>query len=69
MDCGLPYSSFPLDVNLPRGQWLQINPKDGGVLCANCIVARVKKLIPGATVIHAIVEVQLNIKKFMGEEV
>ena len=57
LDCGLPYDQFPLDVVLPRAQWLRICPQDSGVLCAACIVRRVRKYIPGATVIHAIVEV------------
>lgn len=56
MDCGLPYEEFPLDVILPRSQWLDINPADGGVLCAGCIVKRAAK-IPGCTVVHAILEI------------
>lgn len=31
-------------IVIPRAQWLLINPDDGGVLCANCIVRRAKKL-------------------------
>lgn len=57
MDCGLPYERFPLDVLLPRAQWLRIHPDEGGLLCAACIVQRVKDRIPGATVIHAVAEV------------
>lgn len=57
LDCGLPYATFPLDVLLPRAQWLAIHPEgDDGVLCASCIVARASK-IPGATVVHAVVEI------------
>jgi hypothetical protein len=57
LDCGMLYRDFPLDVNLSRGQWLLIHPDDGGVLCANCIVRRVRERIPSATVCHLVVEV------------
>lgn len=56
MDCGLLYSKFPLDVHLPRSQWLLIHENEGGVLCAQCIVTRAAK-IPGCTVVHAILEI------------
>lgn len=56
LDCGLPYSEFPLDVILPRSQWLDIHPNENGLLCAACIVKRCAK-IPGATVVRAIVEI------------
>jgi len=56
MDCGKPYADFPLDVVLPRGQWLAIHPDENGVLCAACIVERAAR-VPGATVVHAIIEV------------
>lgn len=56
MDCKMPYSKFPLDMLFPRGQWLAINPKDGGLLCANCMVKRASKL-KGAVVVHAVVEI------------
>jgi hypothetical protein len=56
LDCGRSYMEFPLDLNLPRGQWLLIHPDDGGLLCASCIVARAAK-IPGATVVHAVIEI------------
>ena len=56
LDCGLLYRDFPLDVNLPRGQWLEIHPGEDGVLCAQCIVQRASK-IPGATVAHMVIEI------------
>lgn len=47
LDCGLPYADFPLDLNLPRAQWLAIHPEgENGLLCAACIVRRAAK-IPG----------------------
>jgi len=49
--CLKPYSEFPLDVVLPNDQWRAINGKDGGVLCASCIVMLGSKL-PGVTVAH-----------------
>ena len=53
LDCGMPYGGQDwLDLVLPRWQWLEIHPADGGVLCANCIVKRASK-IPGAVSIHA----------------
>lgn len=56
LDCGAPYEMFPLDVVLPRGQWLLIHPDEHGVLCAACIVKRAAR-IPGVTVAHMILEV------------
>lgn len=56
MDCGLPYKKFGMDLVMPRAQWLEINPKDGGLLCANCMMKRASK-IHGATCIHAIIEI------------
>ncbi len=56
LDCGLPYDKFPVDVILPRPQWLEIHPSDHGLLCAACIVARAAK-VPGVTCVHAILEV------------
>lgn len=56
LDCGLDYSKFPMDVILPRPQWLEIHPEDGGLLCAACIVKRAAK-VPGATCLHAIIEI------------
>jgi len=55
LDCGLPYEQFPLDVLLPRAQWLLIHPTDHGLLCAACIVKRAAAL-PGCTVVHATLE-------------
>ena len=57
MDCGTPYADFPLDVNLPRAQWLAIHSAENGVLCAQCIVRRIKERIPGVIVCHMIAEV------------
>ena len=56
MDCGKPYSSFPLDVTIPDDQWRQIHDSKGGVLCANCMVARLSRL-PGAIAVRARLEV------------
>lgn len=55
LDCGKPYAEFPLDVVLPRSQWLEIHPDEHGLLCAGCIVARAAK-VPGATVAHLVIE-------------
>lgn len=56
--CNKPYSAFPLDVVLPRSQWLAINQgEEGGLLCAACIVDRASAFIPGATVGHLVFEV------------
>lgn len=57
LDCGLPYSDFPLDLLLPRSQWLEIHPEDGGLLCAACIVRRIAEKMKGATAVHAVVEI------------
>lgn len=44
-DCGQEYADImALDLALPRSQWLSINPDEGGVLCANCILRRASKL-------------------------
>lgn len=45
LDCGLPYSQFPLDVILPRSQWLEIYPAENGLLCAACIMRRLIRRI------------------------
>ena len=50
------YRDFPLDVVLPRSQWLTILPEDNGLLCAACIVKRAAK-VPRCTVVHAILEI------------
>jgi hypothetical protein len=55
-DCGKPYGEFNMDMVLPHGQWKLIAPIDGdGLLCAQCIINRASKL-PGAIVVHAIIE-------------
>lgn len=48
--CGKKYAKFPLDTNLPDYLWLKISPRPdgGGILCADCILERLRKL--GATV-------------------
>src|SRR5690242_11416261 len=56
LDCGLPYERFPLDVILPRAQWLEIHPAEHGLLCAACIVERAAQ-VPGVTCVHAILEI------------
>ena len=56
IDCGLPYSNFPVDVLLPRSQWLEIHPDENGLLCAACIVRRAS-LVPGCASVHAFIEI------------
>ena len=56
LDCSLPYSEFPLDVILPRAQWLEIHPIEHGLLCAACIMKRAAR-VPGCTAVHAILEI------------
>lgn len=59
LDCGLRYDEFPLDLLLPRSQWLEIHPTSddgGGLLCAACMVRRASN-IPGATAVHAVIEI------------
>ena len=51
LDCGKPYSDFPLDATLPDEQWRMIHDSEGGLLCANCMVARLAKL-PGAIAVR-----------------
>lgn len=43
LDCGRPYP-HGLDVVLTKKQWRMINPDDGGVLCASCMVNRASLL-------------------------
>lgn len=62
LDCGMPYSHFGMDMVLPHSQWIFIHPDKYGLLCAQCIINRVSK-IKGATVVHAIIEIQPNIIK------
>jgi len=47
-DCGLPDKEMPLDTTLSHHQWDMITSKEEGygILCANCIVKRARKL-PG----------------------
>ncbi len=53
-DCRLMYVDFPLDITLPDDQWLQINGREGGVLCACCIVRRAAKA--GGIAVRAVIE-------------
>lgn len=55
LDCGKPYSTFRLDTTIPDEQWRAIHESEGGVLCANCMVARLAKL-PGAIAVRAYLE-------------
>ena len=55
MDCGLPYSGFPLDATLPDEQWKLIHDSHGGLLCANCMVGRAAKL-DGAIAVRMFIE-------------
>ena len=60
LDCGLPYEQFPLDVILPRAQWLEIHPAEHGLLCATCIVKRAAN-VPGVTCAHMILEIAVRL--------
>lgn len=51
IDCGIPYRKLGLDLVLPDQQWKVLCP-EGGILCANCICKRAKKL-KGSTCIQA----------------
>lgn len=54
LDCGLDYDDFGMDLLLPRHQWLEIHPDEGGLLCALCIVRRASKLT-GAVAMHGVI--------------
>lgn len=59
LDCNLPYRDFGLDTVLPDDQWAQlIAPlhREGGILCASCIVKRASRLKGGPIVMHAWIE-------------
>lgn len=43
MDCDKPYP-FGIDTVLSDEDWLKINPRGYGLLCANCIVQRASKI-------------------------
>lgn len=43
MDCKLDYSKMGIDLVLPDQQWKVICPTNG-ILCANCICKRARKL-------------------------
>lgn len=46
LDCGGDYAELmACDLVIPREQWLAINPDDGGVLCANCMIRRASRLL------------------------
>ncbi len=55
LDCGKVYRDFPLDATLPDEQWRMIHDSEGGILCANCMVARAAKL-PGAVAVRMQIE-------------
>lgn len=55
LDCGKPYRDFPLDSTLSAEQWRLIHDSEGGVLCANCMVARAAKL-PGVVAVRMQIE-------------
>lgn len=55
LDCRKPYKSFGLDMTLPDDQWRMIHDSEGGLLCANCMVARASKL-KGAVAVRAKIE-------------
>lgn len=61
LDCGLDYGEFGMDLLLPRSQWLDIHPADGGLLCPTCIVRRAGKL-PHAIAVHAVIEIASPVK-------
>lgn len=45
LDCGTGYdAAMALSLLIPKAQWLLICPKDGGLLCANCMLRRAAKL-------------------------
>jgi len=48
MDYGADYEeTMAISLLIPKTQWLRINPEDGGLLCANCMLRRASAL-PGA---------------------
>lgn len=52
MDCRMPYAIFPLDSTLPHDEWALIHDSEGGLLCANCMVKRIKERVPGAVAVR-----------------
>lgn len=56
--CGLDYSEFGLDLDLPRDQWQAVNGSLDGLMCANCI-CRVAAKIPGAVAVRAAIATNL----------
>jgi hypothetical protein len=46
LDCDLPASAFGLDLWLPGWLWRIINPTPDGLLCANCMLRRLKMVCP-----------------------
>lgn len=53
-DCGVPYRDLGCDLVLPDQQWRVLFPEVSGVLCANCICLRARRL--GGTVVMAWVD-------------
>ncbi len=63
-DCGLKYDEFPCDMVIQDELWEMINPshrKQGGLLCPNCICARLIQL--GLTSVHVMVNTATLIKE------
>ena len=58
-DCSLPYGSFPCDMIIQPVLWELINPtyhKGAGLLCPNCMCARIMNLNLGVTVLNVTVD-------------
>lgn len=61
-DCNLPYKDFPCDMLIQDDLWELINPTEhqgGGLLCPNCICARLIKL-PGMTCVRACIDIAVS---------
>jgi len=57
-DCNLPYSEFGMDTTIPNLQWSLINPEGKqGLLCANCMVRRGKRLLSGVIAARMVFEI------------
>lgn len=57
MDCPTAYRDFPLDCTLPDEQWAMIHDSEGGVLCAACMVRRIRKRVPGAVAVRMTIDI------------
>lgn len=51
-DCHIIYEDFPLDTIVPDDLWARISPTGDryGLLCANCMVARIAQLDPSPVI-------------------